>query len=88
MADKKRNKKPDKTKKDNLKGITTFDDELNILMSQTIASVVQNETFPRQNNEQSEDGTRIYHSPKSKKRYEEDPYTVAQNMVDRTQFRH
>lgn len=90
MADKKRNKKTDKEKRDNLRGIQTFDDELDVLMSQTISSVVQAETFPRghANNQGSDDGTQIYHSSKSKKRYEQDPYTVAQNMVDRTQFRH
>ncbi len=90
MADKKRNKKLESEKRNNLNDIRTFDDELDILMSQTISSVVKAETFPQgyKNNQNSEDWTKIYHSPKSKKRYEQDPYTVAQNMVDRTQFRY
>lgn len=90
MADKKRNKKLESEKRNNLNDIRTFDDELDMLMSQTISSVVKAETFPQgyKNNQKSEDWTKIYHSPKSQKRYEQDPYTVAQNMVDRTQFRY
>ena len=57
--------------------IETFDDMLNKIMEDTLSCV-----------QESDDDTKIYHSRKTQHRYEQDAYTVAQNMVDRTEFRH
>ena len=91
MAEKKNRKKKyllaHETK--NMAGVKNFDETLDIIMEQTLDSLVENEVYPRgRNNNKKSDGTKIYKSPQKGNRYQQDPYTVAQHMVDRTQFRH
>ena len=70
-------------------GVENFDETLDIIMEQTLNSLTENEVYPRgRNNNKNSDGTKIYKTPSKGKRYEQDAYTVAQHMVDRTQFRH
>ena len=97
MADKKRNKKVGKLPRGTVYSQVpkTSDEYLDRIMQETLAAVVEKETYPRGRDEDSvseEDDTQIYYTPmeKYKKdgRYEQDPYTVAQHMEDRTQFRH
>lgn len=69
----------------------TFDDTLDRIMEETISAVVEAETYPRgkgNNNTDEEDDTQVYFCQRNTERYEQDPYTVAQHMLDRTQFRH
>lgn len=91
MSYKKRDKNKSILKKDTLKmsNPQNFDDVVDNIFAQTMASVVEMETYPRSRNADKEtDDTQVYYSPRSKKRYEQDPYTVAQHMEDRTVFRH
>ncbi len=97
MADKKRNRKIGKFAKEAAFSQVpeTFDESLDRIMQETLAAVVEKETFPRgekASRQEDEDVTQVYFTPmeKYKKtgRYEHDPYTVAQHMEDRTQFRH
>ena len=87
MADKKRNDKNKKTVRDNLKKVQTFDDTLNMIMAQTIACNLEGDGLFGEN-VNAEDGTKVYRKDKKNKRVQQDAYTVAQNMVDRTQFRY
>lgn len=97
MADKKRNKKEKTSGKKQTYShhYETFDDTLDRIMEETISSVVQRETYPRGASSEgdiNDEDTHIYYTPREKYRktgrYEQSPDTVAQNMVDRTQFRH
>ena len=97
MADKKRNKKVGKLPRETVYSQVpkTPDEYLDRIMQETLAAVVEKETFPRGRDSaavEEEDDTQIYYTSmeKYKKdgRYEQDPYTVAQHMEDRTQFRH
>ena len=91
MSDKKRDKNKSILKKDTLKmkNPQNFDDVVDNIFAQTMASVVEMETYHRgRNSEDETDDTQVYYSPRSKERHEQDPYTVAQHMEDRTVFRH
>lgn len=90
MPNKKREKTDSILKKDTakMKHPKTFDDVVDNIFAQTMASVVEMETYPRGKNSEDNDDTQVYYSPRSKKRHEQDPYTVAQHMEDRTVFRH
>ncbi len=69
----------------------TFDDSLDQIMEETLAAVIEAETYPSgrgNNNTDEEDDTQVYFCQRKTERYEQDPYTVAQHMLDRTQFRH
>ena len=97
MADKKRNKKEKNTGKKAIysQHYETFDDTLERIMQETISSVVERETYPRgsvQDEDAEDDDTHIYYTARDRYqktgRYEQSPETVAQHMVDRTQFRH
>ena len=95
MLERKRNKKAGKLPRETVYSQVpqTFDESLDRIMQETLAAVVEKETYPRgRNEEEEEDDTQIYYTSmeKYKKdgRYEQDPYTVAQHMEDRTQFRH
>lgn len=95
MSERKRNKKAGKLPRETVYSQVpqTFDESLDRIMQETLAAVVEKETYPRgRNEEEEEDDTQIYYTSmeKYKKdgRYEQDPYTVAQHMEDRTQFRH
>ena len=93
MADKKRNRKNEKVsqKRSFTHGPQSFDDELERIKQETLSAVVEREVYPRGNNSEQVDA-QIYETPmeKYKKdgRYQQDAETVAQNMQDRTQFRH
>ena len=93
MADKKRDRKKEKVsqKRSFTHGPQNFDDEIERIKQETLSAVVEREVYPRGNNS-TEDDTQIYATPmeKYKKggRYQQDAETVAQNMADRTQFRH
>lgn len=80
MADKKRNNKKGSEKRLSRKPLETFDDTLNLIMAQTIASTIDAQKI--------EEDTQIYYPHQNKKRYQQDAYTVAQNTVDRTEFRY
>ena len=92
MADKKRNRKNEKVshKRSFAHGPQTFDDELERIKQETLSAVVEREVYPR--GKDNDDDTQIYYTSmeKYKKdgRYQQDPETVAQNMQDRSQFRH
>lgn len=93
MADKKR-EKYSKTQR-YIRSMTgtempqTFDDEVDRITRQTLDSVIRAETYPKGESwEEDDEDVQIYHSRRESERYEEDPYTVAQHMKDRTQFRH
>ncbi|MBE6894562.1 MAG: hypothetical protein E7483_03025 [Ruminococcaceae bacterium] len=95
MADKKRNKnqKHHSSKKLCLKPMESYDGLLEHIKQETLAAVVENETYPRAKNEtETEDDTHIYYTARERYkktgRYEQSPDTVAQHMQDRTQFRH
>ncbi|MBE6886950.1 MAG: hypothetical protein E7484_00860 [Ruminococcaceae bacterium] len=91
MADKKREKKGTLLQKEllKMKHPQNFDDVVDNIIAQTLESIVEAETYPRGKNYHPEnDGTQIYHSQRDRERYEQDPYTVAQHMADRTRFRH
>lgn len=69
----------------------TFDESLDRIMEETLAAVIEAETYPQgrgNNNTDEEDDTQVYFCQRKTERYEQDPYTVAQHMQDRTQFRH
>ena len=69
----------------------TPDKLLDDVMRETLESVIKAECYPREYNsnyDDEEDDTQIYRSRRTSERYEQDPYTVAQHMQDRTQFRH
>lgn len=97
MADKKRSKKDNHIGKRAIysQHYETFDDTLERIMQETISSVVERETYPRGNvadDDLDEEDTHIYYTARDRYnktgRYEQSPDTVAQHMVDRTQFRH
>lgn len=95
MADKKRNRKEkvDRFAREMAYSQVseTFDESLDRIMQETLSSVIEAETYPRSrgnNNTEEEDDTQVYYCQRKTERYEQDPYTVAQHMVDRTQFRH
>ncbi|MBR5252065.1 MAG: hypothetical protein IKV52_04515 [Oscillospiraceae bacterium] len=69
----------------------TDDVILDRVMQETLESVVKAECYPQDKNltdPDGEDDTQIYYCQRNTERYEQDPYTVAQHMQDRTQFRH
>ena len=96
MADKKRTKKEKHLGAKALysRDFETFDDQLEHIRQETLASVVEREIYPngRATNEEIEDDTQIYYTErehcKKTGRYEQSPDMVAQHMQDRTQFRH
>lgn len=90
MSAKKKNKDKSIFRKEviKMKDPETFEDVVDNIMAQTMASVVEMETYPRGREPEKEDDTQVYYLPKSKKRHEQDPYTVAQHMEDRTVFRY
>ncbi|MEG3030226.1 MAG: hypothetical protein RR827_07490 [Oscillospiraceae bacterium] len=95
MPDKKRDKKANMQKNahSRMRQPQTFSDNLNMQMEQTIAAVVQAETYPRgqeenSTQEQSDEDEEEYNMPRDGKRYTQDAYTVAQNYIDRVEFRH
>lgn len=95
MADKKRNKniKTYSNKKIYSQPPETFDDSLEDIRKETLAAVVENETFPRgRNSDGNDEDVHIYYAARDRYkktgRYEQSPDTVAQHMEDRTQFRH
>lgn len=95
MSDKKRNRKK---KIDSFAKFVartqvpqTDDVFLDRVMEETFESVVKAECYPQDGNSSDPDGeddTQIYYCQRKTERYEQDPYTVAQHMQDRTQFRH
>ena len=69
----------------------TYDIPLDNIMRETLESVIKAEAYPFERNEEDADGeddTQVYYCQRKTERYEQDPYTVAQHMQDRTQFRH
>ena len=96
MADKKRTGKGKNLGAKALysRNFETFDDQLEHIRQETLASVVEREIYPngRATNEEIEDDTQIYYTErehyKKTGRYEQSPDIVAQHMEDRTQFRH
>ena len=93
MADKKRSKKRKVDKFAREVAFSqvpdTYDDSLDRIQRETLAAVVKAECFPRgRDGEDDIDDTKVYYTRSSTERYEQDPYTVAQHMADRTQFRH
>ena len=97
MADKKRNRRIGKFVKEAAFSQVpeTFDESLDRIMQETLAAVVEKEVYPMADKEAADEGfddTQIYYTSQEKYRktgrYEQDPYTVAQHMEDRTQFRH
>lgn len=95
MADKKRGRKTKKLSNSSTASLAqeTYDESLERIMQETISAVVEKEIYPQgRKQDTAEDDTQIYYTPmeryKKTGRYSEDPYTVAQHMQDRTQFRH
>lgn len=97
MPNKKHEKKTDMLRKEKstMRQPKTYDDMLSMQMEKTIASVVKTEIYPRGNEAQDKNEKQESEEPPSKKeylkpnspsRYTQDPYTVAQNFIDRTQF--
>lgn len=94
MHDKKRgvtlNKKTDllKTEYSTTHSLKTFDDILDMQMDETIAAVVKRETYPNGNsNDAGQEDVNEYETSKDDKRFTQAPYNVAQNYIDRVQFR-
>ncbi|MEG2082440.1 MAG: hypothetical protein RR011_04345 [Oscillospiraceae bacterium] len=94
MPDKKRDRKTDMLKKEHsrMRQPQTFSDNLNMQMEQTIAAVVQAETYPqgmpKAQDEPEDEEPPEYPRNGIGKRYTQSAYTVAQNYIDRVGFRH